>query len=128
VFVLLRQLFETSAFFPVGFFFSSPAKRFDKREASKTKARRNTVSQRCPMIRKHGKWFADWKDENGKRKRKALKTKHAALTYQTQQRNKAAAKKDPPTERPSRPSSKPGRKTGRSATRPTPSHAASRSK
>jgi hypothetical protein len=64
------------------------------------------------MLKKYGKFYADWDDEHGKRHRKAFRAKKAALQFQAKRRNEVAAKKARPT-RVSRPSSKPGRKHGR---------------
>lgn len=70
------------------------------------------------MLKKYGKFYADWDDEHGKRHRKALPSRRAALKFQTKMRNAVAAKKAPLT-RSSRPSSKPGRKHGRTAAKLT---------
>jgi hypothetical protein len=43
------------------------------------------------MLKKHGKWFADWFDAKGSRRRKALPSKRAALAFQTEQRRKVHA-------------------------------------
>jgi hypothetical protein len=45
------------------------------------------------MLKKYGRWYADWIDEHGNRKRKSFATRKAALKYQTSQRNAVAAKK-----------------------------------
>jgi hypothetical protein len=36
------------------------------------------------MLKKHGKFYADWRDKAGLRHRKAFDTKTAAVTYQTE--------------------------------------------
>jgi hypothetical protein len=51
------------------------------------------------MIQKSGKWMADCFDTQGKRRRKAFKTKNVALTFQTHQRQAAATAKRRPTQR-----------------------------
>lgn len=45
------------------------------------------------MKSKYGKWYADWIDETGHRRAKALPTKKAALKHQQRMRNEVAAKK-----------------------------------
>jgi len=45
------------------------------------------------MLKKYGKFYADWDDARGRRRRKAFTTKKAALRFQTKQRNESAAKK-----------------------------------
>jgi hypothetical protein len=53
------------------------------------------------MLHKNDKWFADWRDASGKRKRKAFPTRRAALAYQTKQHRRAAGERHPrPTHRP----------------------------
>ncbi|MBI1750165.1 MAG: hypothetical protein HY234_15650 [Acidobacteria bacterium] len=47
------------------------------------------------MLKKHGKYFADWRDERGRRHRKSFATAHEAKKYQTKQQSTAAAKKAP---------------------------------
>ena len=47
------------------------------------------------MQRKYGKFYADWQDERGTRKRKAFPTKKGALRFQQKQRLAVAAKKAP---------------------------------
>ena len=46
-----------------------------------------------PMQKKSGKWLADWRDEHGKRHRKAFKTKARAAAYQKRQFQAASSKK-----------------------------------
>jgi hypothetical protein len=48
------------------------------------------------MLKKHGKYFADWRDASGKRHRKAFPSKRAALSYQSREANKAQAAKKAP--------------------------------
>jgi hypothetical protein len=45
------------------------------------------------MQKKYGKFYADFKDEKGHRRRKAFKTKEAATAFQTKMRNAIKAKK-----------------------------------
>lgn len=45
------------------------------------------------MRKRYGKFLADWRDENGRRKRKALATKKAALRFQNKMQHQVAAKK-----------------------------------
>jgi hypothetical protein len=45
------------------------------------------------MRNKYGKFYADWRDEHGRRHMKACKTKRAALRLQQKQKNAAHAKK-----------------------------------
>ena len=45
------------------------------------------------MLHKHGKYFADWLDPLGHRRRKAFPTKAQALKHQKKQRALSAAKK-----------------------------------
>jgi hypothetical protein len=67
------------------------------------------------MLKKHGKFFADWIDERGHRRRRAFATKHKALRFQASARSESAAKKARASE-PSAKSAKRG--PGRSAPRP----------
>jgi hypothetical protein len=45
------------------------------------------------MIEKLGKFYADWRDATGTRKRKAFRTKHAAKIYQAKMQRAARSKK-----------------------------------
>ncbi len=45
------------------------------------------------MIQKNGKFYADWRDSTGTRKRKSIRTKHAAKIYQAKMQRAAASKK-----------------------------------
>ena len=45
------------------------------------------------MILKSGKFLADWRDENGRRHRKAFLSKSQALRFQHKQAHDAASKK-----------------------------------
>jgi hypothetical protein len=45
------------------------------------------------MRRKAGKWYADWRDEHGRRHMKAFPTKKQALAHANKQRRIAATKK-----------------------------------
>ena len=47
------------------------------------------------MLHKYGKWYADWRDESGKRKRKAFRTKNAAKRHEERMRAQAITKKEP---------------------------------
>jgi hypothetical protein len=67
------------------------------------------------MLKKHGKFMADWRDERAQRKRKAFTTKTAALRHQTKMRAQAQAKKAHGSG-PRGKSSKPTRKHSRRAT------------
>lgn len=51
------------------------------------------------MLRKYGKFYADWDDERGRRHRKAFPTKAAALRYQSKQRQAVQSKKARPSAR-----------------------------
>ena len=66
------------------------------------------------MVKKYGKFYADWKDPAGHRHRRAFPTKKKALRFQSKMRAETAAKKAPASE-PSAKSAKPG--PGRSARR-----------
>ena len=79
------------------------------------------------MLKKYGKFYADWHDEHGKRHRKAFPTRKAALHFQTKQRNLVAAKKARPT-RAARRFSKPGHANSRAIRTFSKSHAASAAK
>ncbi|HKW57173.1 MAG TPA: hypothetical protein VJN42_07420 [Candidatus Acidoferrum sp.] len=49
------------------------------------------------MIKKHGSYFADWRDAQGKRHRKAFRTRKAAAQFtESQRRERDAAKKARP--------------------------------
>ena len=54
---------------------------------------RNPVSNKSPMRTKAGKWYADWRDEHGKRHMKACASKKAAQRMSEKKRREAAAKK-----------------------------------
>jgi hypothetical protein len=41
------------------------------------------------VIKHHGKWLADWRDENGIRKRKSFATWQAARKYENEQKGKS---------------------------------------
>jgi hypothetical protein len=45
------------------------------------------------MQKKSGKWLADWRDEHGKRHRKAFKTKAHAAAFQKKQLAAVSSKK-----------------------------------
>jgi hypothetical protein len=45
------------------------------------------------MLKKRGRWYADWEDPHGKRFRKSFPTKHQALRHQDKMRKETAAKK-----------------------------------
>jgi hypothetical protein len=45
------------------------------------------------MLKKYGKFYADWKDTAGKRRRKTFDTKKQALQFQRQMREASAIKK-----------------------------------
>jgi len=45
------------------------------------------------MIHKSGKWFADWRDENGIRRRKAFRTKATAASFQRRMQAQTTTKK-----------------------------------
>jgi hypothetical protein len=64
------------------------------------------------MLNKYGKWFADWRDETGRRKRKAFPTKRQAAHYAEKMRKQKARGKGQRKE--PRPGSlKPGRRPQR---------------
>jgi hypothetical protein len=54
---------------------------------------------------KYGKYYADWRDEHGKRHAKACRSKAAAQKLSRKMQADAAAKKDQAPARPSRKSS-----------------------
>ncbi len=62
------------------------------------------------MLRKYGKFYADWTDPKGTRRRKAFPTKQGAEKFQTRQRLESAAKKAQPSGK-SRPSARAGSRT-----------------
>jgi hypothetical protein len=45
------------------------------------------------MLKRYGKYLADWRDSKGKRLRKAFPTKAAALRHQVRMQKQATAKK-----------------------------------
>lgn len=45
------------------------------------------------MFEKNGKFFADWRDRDGRRKRKSFTSQRAALRYEAEQRELAQAKR-----------------------------------
>jgi hypothetical protein len=45
------------------------------------------------MKKQNGSWYADWRDAEGKRHRKAFPTKAAAENHQQRQQQKARTKK-----------------------------------
>lgn len=45
------------------------------------------------MLHKYGKFYADWKDHHGQRRRKAFATKRQATTHQNAMRQQTARKK-----------------------------------
>jgi len=45
------------------------------------------------MLKKYGRFFADWFDEHGARKRKSFPTRKHALTFQEKQRQLVTTKK-----------------------------------
>lgn len=45
------------------------------------------------MRHKHGKWYADWRDEHGRRRMKAFPTKKQAQQYTAKMRRLVAEKK-----------------------------------
>jgi len=47
------------------------------------------------MLRKYGKFYADWKDDKGRRRRKAFPTKFGAARYQAKMQGEVIAKKAP---------------------------------
>lgn len=63
-------------------------------QPAKTAPTRNTVSNKSPMRKKAGKFYADWRDEHGVRHMKACRSKAAAQRLSTLKRREAAAKKD----------------------------------
>lgn len=67
------------------------------------------------MQHKSNKWYADWRDEHGRRHRKAFATRRAALQHQTKMQRQAAAKKAPAYAAAPPPSSRPTLKRGHAA-------------
>jgi len=61
------------------------------------------------MRKKYGKFYADWRDEHGHRRMKALSSKKAAISYQTKMRRAVRAKKAQASAR-LRTSARPGQK------------------
>jgi hypothetical protein len=59
------------------------------------------------MLKKYGRYYADWQDHLGKRHRQSFPTKKKALAFQARQRSTSLAKKAPASE-PSRKSAAPG--------------------
>ena len=53
------------------------------------------VSIGVQMEKKYGKFYADWRDEHGKRHRRAFKTAAEARAYQTAQLKRRDRKKAP---------------------------------
>ncbi len=52
------------------------------------------------MLKKAGRFYADWRDPEGRRKRKAFDTKRAAVAHQTRmQKASADARDSRPTKR-----------------------------
>jgi hypothetical protein len=45
------------------------------------------------MLRKNGRWYADWRDENGKRHRKSFATRQAAKAHAKAMRKAVQQKK-----------------------------------
>jgi hypothetical protein len=45
------------------------------------------------MIKKHGKYYADWEDQHGNRHRKAFEKAREAKAYTKEMRRQVAAKK-----------------------------------
>jgi hypothetical protein len=45
------------------------------------------------MLKKYGRYYADWDDAQGQRHRKSFPTRKAALKFQTKQRHLTATKK-----------------------------------
>ncbi len=45
------------------------------------------------MQKKYGKFYADWRDEHGRRQRKSFPTKKRALQHQNKMQRQASAKK-----------------------------------
>jgi hypothetical protein len=59
------------------------------------------------MLKKYGRYYADWDDAHGNRRRKSFTTKKQALKHQQKMREESRAKKAPASGR-SRKSAKPG--------------------
>jgi len=53
----------------------------------------NTVSKRLPTKQKYGKWYADWRDEQGKRHAKSFDSKRAARKFQDEDAEGGRCKK-----------------------------------
>lgn len=47
------------------------------------------------VLKKSGKWYADWRDATGKRHRKGFRSKDSAIRYQNAQSRDAQSKKAP---------------------------------
>jgi hypothetical protein len=45
------------------------------------------------MFEKSGKFFADWRDEDQRRRRKSFKTPRAAMLYETQMRERSSKRR-----------------------------------
>ena len=44
------------------------------------------------MFEKQGKFFADWRDQHGQRKRKSFHTERAALTFEAEQAGRGSSR------------------------------------
>jgi hypothetical protein len=90
-------------------------------QAAKTKGKTLTVSPRCQMLKKYGKFYADWEDQFHKRHRKSFHSKAQALKFQAAKREESATKKARASA-PSHKSAKPGpRRTPTATTKKQPS-------
>jgi hypothetical protein len=65
------------------------------------------------MLKKHGKFLADWRNEFGKRLRKAFPTKKGAAAHQVKMRALAQSKKAPVRAAASRKRRRTGSRSGR---------------
>jgi hypothetical protein len=79
------------------------------------------------MRKRYGKFYADWRDEHGKRHMKACKSKTAAVHLSTKMQNQTAAKKDQPSGTSARSAGRVA-KASRPGTRPTKSAAKSKAR
>lgn len=67
--------------------------RVTRNDSINTGAGQHGVGTVSEMQKKYGKFYADWTDEKGHRRRKAFKTKKAATAFTAKQRAVAAEKK-----------------------------------
>jgi len=72
------------------------------------------------MLKKYGRYYADWEDAHGARHRKSFATKKSALKFQTRMRHEEAAKKAPASARSAKSAKRGPRRTHRRTTSKSP--------